>query len=182
MATRTSWPPPPRLAAPPRPGSSPSPILTSLDRADLDAALLRAGTCPTSCWNAPAAPSPPAPTAWSPRHRRPPASAPFPRPGAAIVTPGIRPPVPPPATRSASPRRRGARRRCRPPRRRPPDLRRPRPARRRPRHPRRDGPRRGRSLRGRIEPRFCQRLPGFVVAGSWLESGWNVACHFLIGA
>ena len=39
-------------------------ILTSLDRADLDAALIRDGaTSPASSSNAPAAPSPPAPTA-----------------------------------------------------------------------------------------------------------------------
>ena len=40
----------------------------------------------------------------------------------------------------------------------------------------------GDSPRVMAGPRFFQRLPGLVVAGRRLESGWKVACHFLIGA
>ncbi len=51
-------------------------ILTSLDRADLDAGLIRPAICTTSPWNAPPAPSRRGPTASSAPRARPPTSAP----------------------------------------------------------------------------------------------------------
>ena len=58
-------------------------VLTSLDRADLDDALIAPARSPTSSSSAPAGPSRPAPTASSPRPARPAAFAPCPRPPAA---------------------------------------------------------------------------------------------------
>ena len=78
-------------AAPRRPGSSPITILTSLDRADLDAALIRDGTLSDIVLErarrafAAGADG----VVASPQEAA--AFAPFPRPPALIVTPGIRP-------------------------------------------------------------------------------------------
>ena len=67
-------------------------VLTSLDRDDLDEALIAPGEVADIVVERARAPSRPVPTASSPRPARPAAFAPCPRPPASlIVTPGIRP-------------------------------------------------------------------------------------------